>query len=81
MIGTMQGIGGLDNAQALIAITPSDAGVLNYRALYVGVGGVLHILDGQGNDVTLNVGQGFFTASVTRVFAASTTASQIFGVS
>lgn len=69
-----------DNA---VAITPSDETVLNPmpRALYVGTTGNVNVKTARGNDVVYsNVPVGsYILTRVQKVYATSTTASNIVG--
>lgn len=68
-------------AATLCAVVPNDDADLPEgltRALYVGVGGDLRVMDGRGNVVTLTTSSTqYHPIRVRRVFSAGTTASKI----
>ena len=71
------------NYQSATAITPSDATIINYKALLVNGAGSLVIEPAQGgNTVTITAGAGQdIPISVKRVLATGTTATGILGLS
>lgn len=71
-------------AKTAVAITPADSDLtVPCRALYVGTGGNLRVTTINNNDVTFfNVAAGtILPVSVKRVWATSTTALNIIGLS
>jgi hypothetical protein len=70
-------------ATSAVAITPADSDLAAAsRALYIGTSGNLRVTTTSGNDVTFtNVSSGtILPVSVKRVWATSTTASNIIGL-
>jgi hypothetical protein len=70
-------------AKIATAITPADSDLAAAsRALYIGTSGNLRVTTTSGNDVTFaNVASGtILPVSVNRVWATSTTASNIIGL-
>jgi len=66
-----------------LAVTPSDTVPLTYPSIiYVGVGGNVHVLTAQGDDVTFVGVQagGVVPVQVLKVFASSTNATYMVAI-
>lgn len=70
------------SAHGAVPITPSDSTLLpTTRAVYVGTSGNIRVQTADGQDVTFsNVPAGIFPLQVEKVFATSTTASNLIAL-
>lgn len=62
----------------LAVITPNDSADLAQvptRGVMVATGGALHVIDGNGNEVTVTVPAGVLPISIRRVYSTGTTAT------
>ena len=70
-------------AHTAAAITPNDSTEFSpmYDAIWVGTGGNVAIVDGEGNSVTIKMDNGgLFPCTVFQVLSTGTTASDIIGL-